>query len=109
MSPIGSDEPGHDPALELRRIVTRLSSLGPARITRPRDDGSAPIDVVRPALQALADEAADAEDRPRRAVPELAAHGLADQLIVLTNDLLAAAPGREAEVVARLAELRRAL
>lgn len=42
---------------------------------------------IRTALQQLADLAADAEQRPRRPVPELGPHALADQLVVLGRDV----------------------
>ncbi|WP_298801698.1 hypothetical protein [uncultured Pseudokineococcus sp.] len=73
-----------------------------------------PVDVVRPVLQHLADASADLEGEPRRAVPELGAHALGDQLAVLAGDVLAAADARggDAAVVDlhdRLVALRRAL
>jgi hypothetical protein len=42
---------------------------------------------IRTVLQQLADLAADAEGGPRRPVPELAPHALADQLVVLGRDV----------------------
>jgi len=42
-------------------------------------------------LQVLADLAADADGRPRRPVPRLAAQALADQVLVLGHDLAAVA------------------
>ncbi len=89
-----------DPARELRRVVARLTALG----------ARAPADLVRSELQYLADQAADAEDRERRPVPELAPHAWADQLTVLVGDALAALdPDGVAEVGRRLTALRRAL
>lgn len=110
---------------ELRRCLDRLAALGPDRVTRsgPRavgaeavgaTDSPPPADVVRGVLQELADAGAELEGLPRRAVPALAPHALADQLAVLTADVLAAAVGRgDADAVAllheRLLALRRAL
>ncbi|WP_299033137.1 hypothetical protein [uncultured Pseudokineococcus sp.] len=114
-----------DAQRELRRCLDRLAALGPGRVVRPgpRSVGAEalgavqarpPADVVRAALQQLADVAADLGGRPRRAVPELAPHALGDQLAVLAADVLAAADARDdaAVVVAlreRLVALRRAL
>ena len=100
-----------DAEKELWRVTTRLAGLGPARLTRPDEDGVAPQDRVRPVLQALADAAADAEGRPRRDVPVLGAHALGDQLVVLVRDLLAATDDEAAveELHDRLVTLRREL
>jgi hypothetical protein len=101
-----------DVRLELRRVATRLGALGPARLERAGADGVTPADRVRPVLQELADAAADAEGRSRRPVPRLAPHALADQLVVLVQDVLAA-PGADETVLAaahdRLVTLRRLL
>jgi hypothetical protein len=65
---------------------------------------------VRRLLQHLADTAADAEGRPRRPVPVLAAHAVGDQLVVLVADVRAQ-PGDGAleDVAERLTALRREL
>lgn len=99
-----------DPERELDRAADRLDALGPARLERAGADGVTAAGRVRPVLQSLADIAADGEGEPRRTVPVLAAHALADQLRVLARDALRTAdePGRET-VRRRLAELRRAL
>ncbi len=62
-------------------------------------------------LQLLADLAADAEGRPRRAVPRESPVVIPDQLRVLTDDLLAAGPpaGRLAEAAAAVDALRASL
>jgi hypothetical protein len=108
----GAGSQPDDVQLEVRRVATRLAALGPARLTRAAEDGATPADRVRPVLQDLADRAADLEGEPRRSVPVLAPHALADQLVVLVGDLLAAA-GEDAAVLEhvhrRLVDLRRAM
>ncbi|WP_067496265.1 hypothetical protein [Actinoplanes sp. TFC3] len=52
-------------------------------------------DLVYALVQRLADYAADAENRPRRAVPREPDMILPDQLKVMTDDLLAADPAPE--------------
>ncbi len=98
--PAGSG-PGRDPAgdpaphpareleRELERVADRLRVVGPR--VHARTDRGAALAAVREVLQALADLAADAESRPRRPVPELAAHALGDQLLVLGHDVLGCA------------------
>ncbi len=135
------DTPVEEARRELRRCLDRIAALGPGRLVRPgpgaSEGGAAapgtsavagpvgaeavgsgaaarPVDVVRPVLQHLADASADLEGEPRRAVPELGAHALGDQLAVLAGDVLAAADARggDAAVVDlhdRLVALRRAL
>ena len=98
--------------VELGRLATRLATLGPARLARPAQDGVSRADRVRPVLQELADRAADLEGRPRRPVPVLAPHALADQLVVLVRDVLVAAGDDQTvldDVHGRLVGLRRAL
>ena len=98
--------------VELGRVATRLATLGPARLARRGEDGASPADRVRPVLQELADRAADLEGRPRIPVPVLAPHALADQLVVLVRDVLAAAGDDESvldDVHGRLVGVRRAL
>lgn len=86
----------------MARVVSRLSTLGPTRID---------ADLLAPAAQRLADLAAVGEGRPSRPVPDLAAHGWADLLIVLAHDLLAAGPPEDllARAHDELVRLRRAL
>lgn len=101
----------------MRRLTDRLVSLGPDRLARPGADGVTPAGRVRPVLQHLADVAADLEGRGRRPVPELADRALPDQLVVLSSDLITAAPAADeaadeasvAGVHARLVALRHSL
>ena len=108
--------------IELDRVLTRLTGLGPARLSRA-DGGPSAADLVRPLLQQLADAAADAQGRPRRDVPVLADRAVPDQLAVLGADVLDPArhdpPGRVRDahlpepvltvLAGRLAVLRRSL
>lgn len=61
------------------------------------------VRATRAAGQALADLAADAENRRRRTVPELAEFGLADQLAVLYRDALAVRPAQAARILDEVA------
>jgi hypothetical protein len=95
---------------ELRRVADRLRTLGPARLERAGEDAASTATLAHEAAQALADLAADAQGRGRRAVPVLPAHALADQVTVTGNDLLV--EGDDAALRAgadRLTRLRRAL
>jgi hypothetical protein len=95
---------------ELGRAVTRLRGLSLERLQRPDDQGVTPASRTHRCAQRLADLAADAAGRPRRPVPVLAAHGVADQLTVTAHDVLA--DGDDAAVAAAaaaLTALRRAL
>lgn len=92
--------------MELDRVLTRLATLGPARLSRAATPGPGPVggprpapdaaapqpvspaDLVRPLLQHLADLAADARGCRRRTVPVLADRAVADQLAVLAADVL---------------------
>lgn len=95
---------------EAARVVSRLGTLSPARV---------PVDVVRPAVQRLADLARRAEGLEPLPVPDLAPHGWADLLRVVVDDLLlatsagegAASAAEDLLVAARdtLTALRRAL
>jgi hypothetical protein len=95
---------------EAARVVSRLGTLAPARV---------PVDVVREAVQRLADLSRAAEGLDPLPVPDLAPHGWVDLLRVVVGDLLEACSGRvvgpdEAErllVAARdiLTDLRRSL
>jgi hypothetical protein len=89
---------------ELERVADRLRAFGPRLAGRAE-----PLARVRVALQHLADLTADAEGRARRPVPELPAHALADQLLVLGHDALGA-PGVTPDAVrSDLEGLRRVL
>jgi hypothetical protein len=95
---------------ELGRAVTRLRGLSLERLQRPDDQGVTPARWTHGCAQRLADLAADSAGRPRRPVPVLAAHGVADQLAVTAHDVLA--EGDDAAVAAAaaaLTALRRAL
>ena len=74
---------------ELVRVADRLRVLGP-RWTQ-RESPPAEVAAVRSALQQLADLAADAAGDPRRSVPDLALHALADQLLVLGHEVVVVA------------------
>lgn len=97
-----------DPDRELRRVLDRCVGLPLARWDRPAEDGLTPADALRQVLQEFADLAADATGGPRREVPRLRLHGLADQLTVLTREALAAVDDEGGRLVAaRLVDLRR--
>ena len=106
-------------ARELDRVADRLRVIGPRYAARDTPESAAALDGVRAAVQRLADLAADAEGVPRRSVPRLAPYALADQVLVLGHDLLAAAgphPEKSTPADAALSaghallvELRRAL
>lgn len=97
-----------DPARELRRVVDRCASYPLARWDRADADGVTPATRVHQTCQALADLAADTDRRPRRVVPMLRPHGLADQVSVLAHDALQAGADENA-VASLLADLRRVL
>lgn len=81
---------------DAERAADRLRVVGPRMAARTGPEAQALLEAVRADLQRLADLAADAEERPRRAVPVLAAHALADQVLVLAHDVAVAAPGTPA-------------
>ncbi len=66
---------------EAGRVVSRLGTLSPTRV---------PVDVVRGAVQRLADLARTAEGLAPLPVPDLAPHGWVSLLRVVLADLLAA-------------------
>ena len=80
-------------AREAASLVERLRLWTP-----PRWAAAAPVlgtraDVVHHLAQRFADDAADAEGRPRRALPRLGTDlALPDQLAVTADDLVRAAP-----------------
>lgn len=95
---------------ELVRVADRLRILGPRWAARSVPEDGALVADVRAMLQVLADLAAEPQGRPRLPVPELALHGLADQVLVLGHDLVAV--GDAAALAAArdaLAQCRRAL
>ena len=85
------------PALSVvaERVADRLRVVGPRMAARSSAEAAALLDDVRAVLQQLADLAAGAgagagagiENRARRTVPTLAAHGLADQVQVLVLEV----------------------
>ncbi len=113
---------------ELDRVLTRLATLGPARLSRPvtpttgplgaappappAPGGSAgptgaplsPADLVRSLLQHLADVVADAQGRRERTVPLLADRAVADQLAVLAGDVLDLVEGADEDAAPRGAD-----
>jgi hypothetical protein len=72
----------------LDRLADRLRVVGPRLTARTGAEAVATLEQIRAGLQQLADLAADADGEPRRTVPELTGYGLADQALVLGNDLL---------------------
>ena len=95
---------------ELDRVLARLRGLSLDRLRRTDDSGASPASRARDCAQHRADLAADAAGRERRPLPELAAHGVADQLAVTAHDVLD--EGDEHAVAATaeaLTALRRAL
>jgi hypothetical protein len=81
--------PTHEDAVrQLDRLADRLRVVGPRLAARGTPESLDLLHSIRAGLQRLADLAADADDLPRHAVPELAAYALADQALVLGHDLL---------------------
>lgn len=81
--------PTHDEALKrLERLSDRLRVVGPRLAVRQGPEAADLVQRVRDGLQHLADLTADADGEPRRPVPDLSAHALADQALVIGNDLL---------------------
>ena len=75
-----------DFATSVDRLLAQVRHWGPARWRPSR------ADLVYALVQRLADLGADAEHRPRRPVPRIGDLVLPDQLRVMADDLLAAAP-----------------
>ncbi len=81
--------PTHDEATKrLDRLADRLRVVGPRLAARQSAEAAELIAQVRAGLQRIADLTADADGEPRRPLPVLKAHALADQALVLGNDLL---------------------
>ncbi len=103
MTPSGDRDPDLTEASELttaaERLADRLRVVGPRFAAREGQAAAAVLDDVRAVLQRLADLGADAERRPRRPLPILAAHALGDQLLVLSRDV-AVSGGRQEQVAA---------
>jgi len=72
----------------LERLADRLRVVGPRLAAREGESARERLARIRAGLQRIADLAADADGEPRRPVPELAAHALGDQALVLGLDLL---------------------
>jgi hypothetical protein len=72
----------------LERLADRLRVVAPRLAAREGDEAKETLRKVQAGLQELADLAADADGRPRRPIPGLAAHALGDQALVLGYDLL---------------------
>ena len=86
--------PTHDDAVrQLERLADRLRVVGPRLAARDGQEAQDQLAAIRAGLQRLADLAAEVDGGPSRKVPELAAFGLADQLLVLGHDLLGQVPG----------------
>jgi hypothetical protein len=92
---------------EAGRVADRLRVLGPRWAARRHEADAEAVAAVRGTLQTLADLAAAAEGAPRRPVPALALHALADQLLVLAHD--AARCGAGVPAVEVVVALRRTL
>ncbi|HEY6798257.1 MAG TPA: hypothetical protein VI248_26560 [Kineosporiaceae bacterium] len=92
---------------EAIRLADRLRVLGPRWAARAHAPDADVIGAVREALQRLADLAADAARTPRREVPRLALHALADQALVLARE--AARAGATDAAYETLVGLRRRL
>jgi len=104
-SPSGADEL----TAAVGKLVGQVSHWTPSRWAASSLSGLPRSDVVHDLVQWLADRAADAEGGPHREVPRLDNDlVLADQLRVVASDLVAAGAA-DAEAVARVTALRRAL
>ncbi len=99
-----------DAERELIRVSDRLRVAGPRLSARGTPVAVQTLAQVRAGLQALADLASDAAGDPQRMVPELGAHALADQVLVLGYELLHGPAGatdvRRADVVRALTAIR---
>jgi hypothetical protein len=78
-----------DLATSVDRLLNQVRHWGPSRWRRSR------ADLVYGLVQRLADLGADAEHRSHRPVPRVGDLVLPDQLRVMADDLLAAAPPDE--------------
>ncbi|GAB6900822.1 hypothetical protein [Kineosporia succinea] len=81
--------PTHEEAVKrLDRLADRLRVVGPRMAARSSDEAAELLGRIRAGLQRIADLTAEADGEPRREVPVLGAHALADQALVLGHDLL---------------------
>lgn len=94
-----------DAARRLERLADRLRVVGPRLAGRDSDPARELLGQLRAGLQRLADLAADADGRPRRVVPVLAAHALGDQVLVLGHDALRVPGPARAETLQVVREL----
>lgn len=86
---------------EATSLVERLRLWTPARWAAAAPVLGSRADVVHHLAQRFADDAADAEGRPRRPLPRLDSDlALPDQLAVTADDLARAASGAELAVAA---------
>jgi len=83
----GVGEPERELERELERVTDRLRLVGPRLGRRGTEEAAERLADVRAVLQQLADLGAVAEGGPRRPVPVLGEHALADQLLVLGHGL----------------------
>ncbi|MEV0896243.1 hypothetical protein [Actinoplanes sp. NPDC049802] len=99
-----------DFATSVERLLTQVHHWDEPRWRAAADSGTR-SQRVQDLLQRLADLGAEAEDRPRRRVPHIHDLVLRDQIRVLADDILAAAPSADLLVRATAAvdEVRRAL
>lgn len=99
-----------DAERELIRVADRLRVIGPRLSARGTPAAVQTLQQVRAGLQGLADLAASAAGQPVRRVPEMGAHALADQVLVLGHELLGGPAGstdvRRAEAVRALTAIR---
>jgi len=97
--------PSDEEALRrLERLADRLRVVGPRLAGREGEAAQQLLREIRAGLQRIADLAAEADGEPSRVVPELAAHALGDQALVLGHDLLrgpdpSGGPGRRPAAV----------
>jgi hypothetical protein len=85
----------------VQRLITQVGHWEAARWHAPASAGGGSRgEVVFALVQRLADHAADTEQRRHRPVPRLADQVLPDQLRVMADDLLAAAPPAETMIAA---------
>ena len=75
---------------EIERVVTRLRTLGPARLTARHPGGGTVAAGAHQLAQLLADATVRLEGEPPRVVPRLGDHAVADQVSVTGRDLLTA-------------------
>lgn len=90
-----SEEPVHLLRRESRSLVQRLRLWTPARWAAAAEPYGTRADLVRHLAQALADATARLEGQPLRDLPRLDDLGVADQLAVVSDDLVRARPAED--------------